>query len=77
MQTFSSLPTGLLIATDRMDTLLMTLGGLAIDLTHLMHFGIKRLWVLSPLVMKPVDRAMGFESGFFLKSAPLYGARYA
>ena len=60
-----------------MDTLLITLGGLAIYLTNLMHFGIKCLWVLSPLVIKPVERAMGFEIDFFLKSAPPYGARYA
>lgn len=59
-----------------MDALFVALRGVAIHLTDLMHLGIKRLRVLIPLVIEPVQRVMRFEIGSFLKNAPPCEARY-
>jgi hypothetical protein len=60
-EVFHRLPTGLRLAPDRRATWLLTLGGWALDRTHLLPCGLNRLGGLSPLVMQPVERALGCE----------------
>jgi hypothetical protein len=60
-----------------MDALLVALRSLAIDVTDLLHLGIKAFRGSIPLVVEPVYRALRFEIDFFGKSPLAYGARCA
>ena len=55
--------------------LLMEGRRLAIDLTDCMDRSIKGRRVVIAFMIQPIARAMRLEIGFFLKSAPLSGAR--